>query len=107
MTKEIDYTMTFIAEGPRWLEYPRHFRDIAFMCDVKLEMEVDKGYILESIRMKVKTRDPKALLKFVRGMISLSEDVCMTRKLEAMYADLKEKIEGGSYFGDCRAKRYV
>jgi hypothetical protein len=43
-----------IVQGPRWAKFPEFIRNLAWKLDLTAELEVDKGFIQETIRFCVK-----------------------------------------------------
>lgn len=53
MTERVG-TLKSSVEGPRWAAFPKFLRDACFAYDLKiLHMEVDKGWVRETVRFKV------------------------------------------------------
>ena len=46
-------TITSYFEGPRWAAFPSYIKTTCHMLGLKLDMEVDKGFLRETVRFKV------------------------------------------------------
>lgn len=47
-------TLRVCACGPRWAKFPSYLRDVAWMSGMNIKIEVEKGWIMESVRFEVK-----------------------------------------------------
>jgi hypothetical protein len=46
-------------EGPRWASFPTFLRDECWMRDLDLRIEVEKGWIRETVRFEIKGPKPE------------------------------------------------
>lgn len=46
-------TLTSTCAAPRWAKVPSFLRDQAWTLGLKIEVEVDKGWIRENVRFRV------------------------------------------------------
>ena len=44
---------SYVLEAPRFAKFPSWLKDAVWGTDMKLEMEVDKGWLRETVRFKV------------------------------------------------------
>lgn len=42
-----------VIEGPRWAGIPRYIKNLCHIMDLKLDMEVDKRWLCETVRYNV------------------------------------------------------
>lgn len=56
-----------IIEAPRWAGVPSALRDIAFMEGVDLKLDIDKGWVRETVRFSV-TGESDFVRRFVRAL---------------------------------------
>lgn len=61
MTERIG-TLKSYVEGPKWAAFPKFLKDAFFMYDLKVVyMDIDKGWIRETVRFKVEGTESNLL----------------------------------------------
>ena len=60
-------------EAPRFAGLPRFIKNLAFSHDVVVELEVDKGWITESIRLKAEGEEDK-MQRFKTALLAAMQE---------------------------------
>jgi len=62
------YKIKSTIEGLRFAAFPSFLKDIAFHYDVKLTMDISKGWLREKIRYVMESESEQQLLKCKRAI---------------------------------------
>jgi len=62
-----------MIEAPRWAGGSRLVRDLAWGYDLKLDIQIDKGWIRETVRFAVEGDDQK-VINFKKDLYASIED---------------------------------
>ena len=61
-------TLKSYVEGPKWADFPGFLKKICFGNDLKLEMDIDKHWISETVYFKI--TGPESMLIAVEKIIN-------------------------------------
>jgi len=52
-------TIKSYIEAPRWAAFPEFLRNRCFVLGLDLEIDIDKGWIRETVRFKIEGKESK------------------------------------------------